>query len=355
MKSMAKVVVAVVVLVLTGPSAWAGLSGSTTSDSGSTCSGGGSTDGDCRHSVSEITNNSTTYKTRYAWNINADTTIFNTHDTSGNAQHNISFTATAPGGYRLDITENRVGDMGLNNDASGCSGSADTSGVTGSSNITPNSGNLNLADPGVINTTGTTQDIPFNQTTTATIFRVSNGVGQSHTLTFTWNGSVRSNSCEAEVREGESSGTTSGCTSCGYPGSPSRTQASDGNFVTVTFTSLCGNGSIDSSVGEQCDAGSANGVFGTCCDANCHFTANGTTCRNSAGACDVTEACTGNSPTCPTDGFASNTVVCRSSAGVCDIAETCPGNGPNCPADAKSTAVCRSSAGACDVAESCNG
>jgi len=236
MKSITKVVVAVVALVMMSPSAWAGLSSSSTSDAGSTCSGGGSTDGDCLHSTSVITNNSTTYKTRYAWNINADTTVFSTHDTSGNAQHNASFIATAPGGYRLDITENRVGDMGVANDASGCSGSADTSGVTGSSNITLNSGNLNLPDPGVINTTGTTQDTPFNQTTTGTIFRVSNGVGQSHTLTFTWNGSVRSNSCEAEVREGEGSGSTSGCGSCGYPGSPSRTQASDGNFVTVQFT-----------------------------------------------------------------------------------------------------------------------
>src|SRR5207248_4050498 len=161
----------------------------------------------------------------------------------------------APGGYRLDITENRVGAIGLRNDASGCSGSADTSGVTGSSNIALNSGNLNLGDPGSIGTTGTDTNIPFNQTTTGTIFRVSNGVGQSHSLTFTWNGSVRSNSCEASVREGENSGTTTGCEVCGYPGSPSRTQSNDGHFVTVSFTSLCGNGVVDSSVGEQCDTG----------------------------------------------------------------------------------------------------
>jgi len=29
--------------------------------------------------------------------------------------------------------------------------------------------------------------------------------------------------------------------------------------VTVTYTSLCGNGTLDSSVGEQCDAGAGNG------------------------------------------------------------------------------------------------
>src|SRR5207237_8238801 len=113
------------------------------SRSSASCSSAGSADGDCRNSVSVITNTATTYKTRYAWNINADTTVFSTHDTSGNAQHNVSFTATAPGGYRLDITEQRVGALGVVNDASGCSGPAATSGVTGSSNITPNPGNLN--------------------------------------------------------------------------------------------------------------------------------------------------------------------------------------------------------------------
>src|SRR5205823_2632871 len=119
--------------------------------------------------------------------------IFSTHDTSGNAHHNVTFTASAPGGYRLDISEQRVGALGLRNDASGCSGSADTSGVTGSSNITLNSGNLNLADPGSIGNTGTDTNIPFNQSTSGTIFRVSNNVGQSHSLSFTWSGSVRSN------------------------------------------------------------------------------------------------------------------------------------------------------------------
>src|SRR5438067_2459140 len=105
-------------------------------------------------------------------------------------------------------------------------------------------------------------NVPFNQSSTATIFRVSNGLAQSHSLSFTWNGAVRSNSCEASVRQGENSGTTTGCDICGYPGSPSRTQSSDGHFVTVAFTSLCGNGTIDSAVSEQCDeGGSANGSF----------------------------------------------------------------------------------------------
>src|SRR5437667_203179 len=149
--------------VILGPAgrAAAQISGATSNASGATCSGGGSGDGDCRNSTQSLINNGTTFESRYAWNINADTTVFSTHDTS-------------------------------------------------------------------------------------------NGVAQSHSLTFTWNGSVRSNSCEAAVRQGESSGTTSGCDVCGYPGSPSRTQASDGHFVTVTLH-RCGDGVVDTSLSETCD------------------------------------------------------------------------------------------------------
>src|SRR5262249_46139421 len=139
-------------------------------------------------------------------------------------------------------------------------------------------------------------EIPFSQSGSANLFRVSNSVGQSHALTFTWNGSVRSNSCEAAVRMGENSGSTTGCDACGYGGSPSRTQSSDGHFVTVTFTSLCGNGVVDSSVGEACDTGISGSA---CCGSNCQFLGTSTVCRASSGVCDPQEVCPGNSATCP--------------------------------------------------------
>src|SRR5882724_2762226 len=247
-----------VMVSLCAAPAWAQLSGSTSNTTGATCSGGGSGDGDCRNSTQQLTNTGSTFQSRYAWNINADTTIFNTHDTSGSARHNVTFNATAPGGYRLDINTSRVGALGRSADASNCDGSADTSGVTGNSNVALNTGTLSLGDPGSIGTGGGDANTAFNQTSTSIIFRVSNGSTLSHSLSFTWNGAVRSNSCEASVRQGESSGTTSGCGICGYPGNPSRTQATDGHFVNVAFTSLCGNHSIDGSVTEQCDEGSAN-------------------------------------------------------------------------------------------------
>jgi hypothetical protein len=79
----------------------------------------------------------------------------------------------------------------------------------------------------------------------------------------------------------------------------------------------------------------------------------GTTCRASAGQCDVAEVCDGVSAACPAD--AKSTAVCRASAGQCDLADSCDGVGNDCPADAKSTAVCRPATGVCDASESCDG
>src|SRR5581483_2708000 len=365
-------------LALTSPN-FAFIANPVPSTSGATGSGGGSGDGDCRNSVRLLINTQTTVQSRYAWNINADTTVFSTHDTSGNARHNLTFDATASGGYRLDISTTRVGAMGRSGDAPGCDGAADTSGITGNSNIGLSSGTLSLADPGGIGNGGGDANSPYNQSSgTATIYRVSNGVTQSHSLSFTWSGSVRSNSCEASVRQGESSGTTSGCDVCGYPGNPSRTQSSDGHFVTVSITSMCGNGVVDAVVSEQCDQGAANGTPGSCCTGGCRFAVH---------VCDQQETCSGVSGTCPADAKKPNGTACtsdgkactldqcngssnacqhpaghagsqcRASGGPCDPAENCDGSNINCPADAKSPSgtVCRASAGVCDPAETCNG
>ena len=206
---------AVAAVLVTGVPSWAQLSSPTDSATGATCSGAGSVDGDCRNTAAFSTaNDGTTFTSRYAWNINADTGVGSTHDTTGNAQHNVAFTATAPGGYRLDIVTSRFGDIRTINDLAGCSGSADTGGVTGSSNVAVdvNGSALSLADPGGFGTSGNTQETVISQTSaTAQIFNQSNGAGVSHSLSFTWSGSVRSNSCEAAVRQGESSGTTTGC------------------------------------------------------------------------------------------------------------------------------------------------
>ena len=378
---------AVAVLLLGALPASALMSGAGNSTTGASCNGGGGGDGDCRNSVSFTAAcgaSCSTFTSRYAWNINADTTVFSTHDTSGNAQHNVSFSATATGGYRLDISTSRVGAMGRSSDATGCDGAADTSGVTGNSNVALNSGTLTIGDPGAIANGGGDANTPYNQSSgTAQIFRFSGGVAQSHSLSFTWNGSVRSNSCEASVRQGESSGTTSGCDVCGYPGNPSRTQASDGHFVTVSFTSLCGNGAVEAAAGEDCDTGIAGSV---CCTSQCKFATSGT-CRAAAGECDLAESCNGAQATCPADAKKTSGTACtadtnpctldqcdgtnvtcqhpagnagatcRASAGTCDVVETCTGLSTTCPADAfsSSSTSCRGAAGECDLQENCTG
>jgi hypothetical protein len=261
--------------------AMAQISGASATPTGSTCSGD-SADGFCGFSASILTDNGTTLATRYAWNANADTGVFSTFDTTASAHHNVDFTVTAPGGYRLDIATSRVGDVNRIADVIGCEGSASISGVSGSSNVALSSGSISIPTNAALDITdhlSTDVHHAFSQTSgPATIFGVSNGVGQVHALDFTWSANVRSNSCEAAVRMGETNGTTLGCSACDYPGSPSRTQSTDGHFVTVTYTSLCGNATTDAEVSEQCDEGGANGSLGSCCATTCQFKPNGTLC-----------------------------------------------------------------------------
>ncbi|MCW5892535.1 MAG: hypothetical protein KIT14_18635 [bacterium] len=352
------VVVATALLAFGAPS-WAQMSGAVSSTTGSTCTGSNNSDGFCGFSSALQTNTGTTVRSRYAWNINADVGVGSTRDTSGNASHRVTFNAVAPGGYRLDVAQSRVGIMQRNDDAPGCDGASDTTGITGAltNDGTITSGSLSIADPGVISNGGGMTTLPFSQTANAVIHTLSNGVGKSHTLTFTWSGAVRSNSCEASVRMGQQNGTTTSCGACDYPGDPSRTLENDGHFVTITYTSLCGNGVIDNvgPVTEQCDQGPANGTSGSCCTATCQFRTAGQVCRAQAGVCDLQETCTGSSATCPAD--AKSTAPCRGVAGVCDVAESCNGVSDDCPADGflSSSTQCRASAGICDLAENCTG
>jgi len=112
----------------------------------------------------------------------------------------------------------------------------------------------------------------------------------------------------------------------------------------------------------------------------------GTECRAAVDECDIAEACSGSSTTCPPDLFksdgtecnsdgqpcsedrckegkcdhttpAAQGTPCRASLGLCDLAEECTGSSTSCPNDAKQPAgtVCRGAADICDVAEVCNG
>jgi hypothetical protein len=113
----------------------------------------------------------------------------------------------------------------------------------------------------------------------------------------------------------------------------------------------CGNGTIDD--GEACDPG----LTPACCTPSCTLAPSGQLCRPATGACDASEACTGSSAECPTDGVLSAGTVCRAAVSPCDVAEACDGSSADCPTNlvAPSSVLCRTSAGICDVEEHCTG
>jgi hypothetical protein len=348
---------AIAALAICVGSAHAQLSGPANTTTGSSCSTANSGERFCGSAVSFSTpNDGTTFTSRYAWNVNGDAGTAST--TTSTATHNLTFNATAVGGYRLDIVTSRIGDLNRVIDGGNTNSTAAISALTASSTPALSTGTLNLADLGDIGIGNFNTSSPYNQSTTASIFRVSNGVAQSHSLSFTWTGSITSNQSEIAIRMGLDNGTTAGCTACVYAGSPARTRDSDGQFVQVTLVPLCGNGTIDAQVSEQCDEGGANGTAGSCCNANCTFKTAGTFCRAANGVCDVDDFCTGAAGACPLT-FEPNTTVCRAGSGdLCDVDELCTGSAADCPADIVSSpsTVCNSGSGdLCDTTEFCTG
>ena len=128
--------------------------------------------------------------------------------------------------------------------------------------------------------------------------------------------------------------------------------------------SQCGTGHcVD---GMCCDTACGGGISGDCqacsvaagaaLDGVCGPVAKGSTCRASAGACDLGETCDGASTACPTDRKVAAGTVCRAANGVCDVADTCDGSSAACTDKVKTAGtVCRASAGACDLADKCDG
>lgn len=230
------------------------------------------------------------------------------------SDYEIDFTATAPGAYRLTVNTSIEGDMHLVND--GSSASADFGQINGAqSGGTLTSGSLDIADPGSISA-GASVSVPMSDGSSATIFGVSNGAPTAHNLHFVFTQIVTSASGggdESAIRLGRTSGI--GTETAGdYPGSPARTQADDGHFVTVTITSLCGNNVIDTgpSYVEDCDEGVDNGQPGSCCASDCSFVTDGTSCSDN-------NLCTG-SDTCQSG-------VCTSGPPTaCPLCQTCDGN-----------------------------
>jgi len=124
-----------------------------------------------------------------------------------------------------------------------------------------------------------------------------------------------------------------------------------------SVTVMCGDGFVDPD--EECDLGiGMNGAPGSCCTDSCFFELLGTECRASGGLCDVAEACTGSSASCPGDAFVLGGTECRASGGLCDVAEACTGSSVSCPGDvflAGGTVCDPGSGDMCDPDEPCTG
>ena len=221
---------------------------------------------------------------------------------------------------------------------------------------------------GAIGNTAATTQTPFSQSTSALIDRDQQRRDPEPHAHLHLERQRAQQLVRGRGADGRTNGATSGCEACSYPGSPSRTQSSDGHFVTVTFTNLCGDG-VDTRrrhriTGEQCDQGGAqrhrrlvlhvdvsvprggagcrasNGDVRSSGDlyrhrpAACPADAKCRTARRaarSAGIWTSTENCTGSAATCPADAFELERDACRASAGVCDLPRTAPGR-PTCPA-----------------------
>src|SRR5678815_6022463 len=109
------------VALIGAQSAHAQLSGGSSNNSGSSCTGNDG-DGFCGSSTQLLVNNGTQIQSRYAWNVNADIAVLSTRDSSGSATHHVNFSATAPGSYRVTINTSRSGMVQRNDDLAGCDG-----------------------------------------------------------------------------------------------------------------------------------------------------------------------------------------------------------------------------------------
>ncbi|HXJ32677.1 MAG TPA: hypothetical protein VMS22_01435 [Candidatus Eisenbacteria bacterium] len=238
------------------------------------------------------------------------------------SDYQIDFTATAPGAYVLTVDTALSGDLHLVNDGPG-SAVADVSGITGLlTGGTLTSGSLDLADPG--SASGAAGGaVAISDMGSATVFGVSNGGPVAHSLRFVFTQSTTTTSGggdEAAIRLGGTSDVSTE-TAGDYPGSPARTQADDGHFVTVTITSLCGNSVIDSgpSYTEACDDGPANGTPGSCCNTDCTAVTSGTPCSADPNPCTV-DVCNG-AGACTHN--AGNEGVSCDDGNACTSGETC--------------------------------
>ena len=138
-------------------------------------------------------------------------------------------------------------------------------------------------------------------------FEVENTFGGNHNLLMQVQVHERSSAITVKYSDSESEANgqtaTIGYQTAGGASATARSVTCNGKVLddngvrgegwSVAQVEVCGDGLLHP--GEACDLGTANGQATSCCTSACAFRAGGSTCRSSAGVCDVVETCTGGS------------------------------------------------------------
>lgn len=189
-------------------------------------------------------------KSRFSWNVAADTgTSSSAASATLNGNYSVTFSITPDNAtqvYSVQIDTSLLGGLTMRDDQStidGSGGTANISNLTGNISGGPlGTGTLSLASAasqgGTSNESGVQTVVSKNG-----VYTISGLQGaQSYTLNFTWTSLASSPSTnflasgdEASARFGDNN-PLGGADADNYPGNPSRTQANDGHFVTVTAT-----------------------------------------------------------------------------------------------------------------------
>lgn len=286
-------------------------SGMVASTSGSDCTTTNNQNRYCGYSIDELERTDWTFESAYRWNINADAPLFESDRAAGTAQHAIfvSIKTDRDAWYELQVDQRWKFHYSLGEPATDIDFDSSFSGMTAAhtGSLTLVSGSLDIDTD-----FSSLSDDHANDTSATAVYRLQ-GTGRVVTffLTFTWTGAVRSKSIPVAFRMGQTNETTESCDECGYPGDPSRVQADDGHFVTLTLAKLCGNGVVDTDLGEECDGGS-------CCDPD--------TCTPDASLCGDGNDCTTDSCAVLGDGSAACVGAPVANGTACDDGLFCNGD-----------------------------
>jgi len=290
---------------------------------------------------------------RLAFNTNADTAADSVREETGLFSFTLTFTVDEPAPYRLTFDGSMLAELRRHAQSATCDGSAAFSGLLADSNIPLANGSLGFGPLLVLDDGGDDAANEYRASGHGSLIGIPAGAPVTHVITFTATAALRSAGCAMSVRAGEPNGTTLDCPVCNYPGDPARDIAADGVVVRFTVSALCGDGHVDTAVGEECDLGARNGTSDTCCTALCRLRTAGEACTADDNVC-TDDLCDGSAAECAhvanqhgcDDGlFCNGADGCADGSCAVHAGSPCPG--PDGDADCRES--CDEARRACDA------